>query len=270
MVEDISDRKQSEEALRKSEERFRAITSHSPAGIFQTDMQGDCTYVNPRWSEITGLTLNEALGQGWSQALHPDDRQRIFDGWYAAAKAGSSWDWECRYVNKQGKASWITGHAEVLFDPQGNPQGYLGVIVDISERKDHEQSLLLERDSTQNILATVEAIIVALDLEGRISLANRKACEILGYSEVELLGQDWFASCLPCSIDIEQVRGVFERTLVGDLAGSEYYENPVRTRSGEERLIAWHNSVIRDKDGDIIGGLSGLTPFPRTHLGSWI
>lgn len=65
---------------------------------------------------------------------------------------------------------------------------------------------------------------------------------ILGYREDELTGQDWFATCLPRSIDVEQVREVFKQALAGNLADSKYYENPVRTRSGGERLIAWHNS----------------------------
>jgi PAS domain S-box-containing protein len=124
--ENITKRKQAEEAVRQSEEKYRAIADHSPAGIFQTDTQGDCIYVNPHYSEITGLTLAEALGQGWSQALHPEDKQRIFDGWYAAAKVGNSYDWECRFVTKQGKVSWITGHAQRLLDQYGNGQGYLG------------------------------------------------------------------------------------------------------------------------------------------------
>jgi PAS domain S-box-containing protein len=102
----------------------------------------------------------------------------------------------------------------------------------------------------------VDAMIVVLDTAGRISLINRRGCEILGYREDELIGQDWFATCLPRSIDVDQVRAVFKMALAGNLAGSEYYENPVRTRSGEERLIAWHNSTIRDGDGNIIGGLS--------------
>lgn len=140
-IHEITERKQAEEALRRSEERYRALADHSPAGIFQTDSQGDCTYVNPRWTEITGLTFDEALGQGWSQALHPEDKQRVFDGWYAAATAGSPYDWECRFVTKQGKQTWIVGHTEILFDQQGNRQGYLGIIVDISERKTHEEQL---------------------------------------------------------------------------------------------------------------------------------
>ena len=118
------------------------------------------------------------------------------------------------------------------------------------------RSLQVERDTTRNILQTADTLIVALDLDGRITLINRMGCELLGYSEAELLGQDWFTFCLQDNPRVEEVRRVFRKALVADLAGSEYFENPVRTRSGEERLIAWHNSSIRDTEGRIIGYLS--------------
>jgi PAS domain S-box-containing protein len=157
---DLTKIKLAEEELRKSEERYKAITDHSPAGIFQTDVQGDCTYVNPRWTEITGLTFDEALGNGWSQALHPDDKQRVFEGGYEAANAGSSVDWECRFVTKQGKQSWITGHAEALFDQLGNSQGYIGVIVDITERMRAEAELDTYRHHLEQLVATRTAELV--------------------------------------------------------------------------------------------------------------
>ncbi len=113
-----------------------------------------------------------------------------------------------------------------------------------------------ERDTVRDILQTVEAIIVVLDAEGRITLINRKGCELLGYDETELIGQDWFATCLPLDIDVDAVREIHRNALAGDLAGSEYYENQVRTRSGATRLIAWHNSRLRDPHGAVIGSLS--------------
>jgi len=118
------------------------------------------------------------------------------------------------------------------------------------------QALQGERDTSRNILQTAQAIIVALDRDGRITLINRMGCELLGYSEAELLGQDWFATCLPADSDVEAVRQAFRKQQAEDLAGSEYFENPVRTRSGEERLIAWHNSSIHANDGGVIGGMS--------------
>jgi PAS domain S-box-containing protein len=120
---------------------------------------------------------------------------------------------------------------------------------------DATRTLRNERDTSQNILQTVEAMIVALDREGRITLANRKGCELLGYREEELIGQDWITTCLPGDIDVDQIRAILRKSLAEDLSGAEYFENPVRTRSGMKRLIAWHNSVLRDSDGKVIGML---------------
>ena len=187
--EDISERKQAEEDLRKSEARYRVITNHSPAGIFQTDAQGDCIFVNPRWCDIAGLTSDEALGQGWSQALHPDDKQAVFDGWYAATTAGLSWDWECRFVTKQGKVSWVTGHAEALFDSYGNAQGYLGVIVDITERKHFEQALRESESLFRSMYENAPMPYQSLDIEGNILDANTEWLKQLGYERQEVLGR---------------------------------------------------------------------------------
>ncbi|AFL75825.1 sensor domain-containing protein [Thiocystis violascens] len=123
------------------------------------------------------------------------------------------------------------------------------------EQREAIDALRKERDTVRNILQTVEAIIVALDTEGRMTLINRKGCQLLGYDEAELIGKDWFMTCLPRNSDVESIRSLFRKTIDGDLAGSEYVENAVRTRSGEERLIAWHNSRLLGSQGTVIGGL---------------
>ncbi|MFM8333190.1 MAG: CHASE domain-containing protein, partial [Candidatus Methylumidiphilus sp.] len=117
------------------------------------------------------------------------------------------------------------------------------------------ETLRQERDTNKNILQTAEAIIVALDPAGRITLINRKGCELLGYAEDELLGQDWFAACLPGGV-ADEARDIHRRHLAGAGDGLGYYENPVRTRGGAERLIAWRNSLIRDAEGRAAGALS--------------
>jgi PAS domain S-box-containing protein len=141
-------------------------------------------------------------------------------------------------------------------DQASRDQSAGGLPREIAEHAQAEEDLRRERDTTRNILQTVEAIILALDTEGRITLINRKGCDLLGWSEAELIGRDWFTTCLPPERPLEEIRTVFRKMLASDMAGSEYYENPVRTRSGEERLIAWHNSAIRDTGGNVIGGLS--------------
>jgi PAS domain S-box-containing protein len=78
---EIAERQQAEAALRESEERFRSLSACSPVGIFLTDVEGRCTYTNPRCQVICGFTLEESLGEGWSESVHPEDRQRVFADW---------------------------------------------------------------------------------------------------------------------------------------------------------------------------------------------
>lgn len=116
------------------------------------------------------------------------------------------------------------------------------------------EGLRREMDRSQRFLDTVETIIVGLDPEGCITLINRKGCDLLGYSEKDLLGKCWFSSCLPEGS--ETVHKVFLRIMGGDLQALDYYENDVLTRAGERRVVAWHNSYLRDAEGVIVGTLS--------------
>lgn len=124
------------------------------------------------------------------------------------------------------------------------------------EQRQAMELLRQERDTLSNILETVETMIVALDTEGRIRLINRKGCQLLGYGAHELIGQDWITHCLPSDLDHSTVRKVYRCATNGDMGGYEYHENPVITRSGEIRLIAWHNSAYRGTGGQVIGTLS--------------
>ncbi len=98
-------------------------------------------------------------------------------------------------------------------------------------------------------------LFVGLDTNGRVALANRMACAVLACREEEALGADWFETFLPPD-QRELVRATFARLMKGELQPVEYYDNPVLTRRGEQRLISWHNALLRDADGRIVGTLS--------------
>jgi len=98
-------------------------------------------------------------------------------------------------------------------------------------------------------------IFVLLNAQGRVVLANRKACEVLGYERREVVGKDWFESFLPEGIR-EEVRTIFQKLVSGQARGLDYHENPVLTRTGQERLIAWHNTFLTDENGQVVGSLS--------------
>ncbi len=98
-------------------------------------------------------------------------------------------------------------------------------------------------------------IFVALDTRGRITLINKYGGELLGYSDAELIGRNWFRACLPERVR-RQTQSVFKRLMTGDTGPVAYYENPIVTSDGNERIIAWHNAVLKDDSGRVTGTLS--------------
>jgi len=108
---------------------------------------------------------------------------------------------------------------------------------------------------SEKLLDIVGVMIILIDPDQKVILANRKACEVLGYEEKDIIGRNWFDNFLP-----EKIRGdikkVFQKIISGEIQPFEYVENPVLTKKGEERLIAWHNTILKDETGKIIASLS--------------
>ncbi|PWB69108.1 hypothetical protein C3F09_10605 [candidate division GN15 bacterium] len=128
-------------------------------------------------------------------------------------------------------------------------------IANVLERKQAEEARRAEQEKAELYLQTAEVMLMALDLEGVITRINRKGCTILEYEENELLGLNWFDTCIRPE-DRDAVRSAGKGLLAGDSTKYETFENRVVTKSGAIRLIAWRNSLLRDKSGDIIGFLS--------------
>jgi len=110
-------------------------------------------------------------------------------------------------------------------------------------------------DSIKKYLNLADVIILVLGSDQKIHLINRKGCEILGYTEAQVLCKNWFDYFVPERLR-ESVRQVFFKVVSGELQQTEFFENPVLTSSGEERMISWRNAVVRNQDGKITEILS--------------
>ncbi len=117
------------------------------------------------------------------------------------------------------------------------------------------QHLRQAQRKAQEYLDIAAVIMVVLDHDGKVTLINRRGSEILDYPENEIVGRDWFEHFIPGRVRAE-LRAVFEQAMNGVATGADYHENPVLTRTGEERLIAWHNRVVFDARGRPAGILS--------------
>ncbi|MBI2813616.1 MAG: PAS domain S-box protein [Opitutae bacterium] len=146
IAQDITARRQAEQALRDSEERFRTLAQLAPVGIYQADARGACLYVNERWSALAGLSAAEAAGEGWSAALHPDDREKTYAEWKAFSQGDREFALEYRFRHRDGRVTWVAGGAVALRDAAGSITGFLGTVSDITARKELETSLALARD----------------------------------------------------------------------------------------------------------------------------
>lgn len=136
---DITERKEAEEALRASEERFRTLADQAPAGIFLTDAAGKAVYLNDTCYVLTGLTPEQAAGDGWVTALDPEDRGRIVAEWRACFSEGREFRTEYRYRHRNGDVRWVSGRAVPLRDAKGRVTGFLGTVTDITELKRGER-----------------------------------------------------------------------------------------------------------------------------------
>lgn len=143
---DSTERYAAQKLVSESEQKFLTYTQFSPIAIYVTDTKGDCIYANNKWLELTGLSLEEALGKGWSKALHPDDVDFIRENWYKSVSENGMWAYEYRFINKQGKVVWVEGSAKSIYNDKQQIIGYLGVNLDITKRKllEDTQKFLLQ------------------------------------------------------------------------------------------------------------------------------
>lgn len=148
LVSDISDRKKAEAALRDSETRFRQMTDVAPMLVWMSDVDKLCSYFNQSWLAFTGRTLDQEIGNGWTEGIHPDDFECCLQVYNTAFDARRSFEMEYRLRRFDGEYRWILDVGVPRFTPEGEFLGYLGSCFDIHDRKqaEDEREELLQRE----------------------------------------------------------------------------------------------------------------------------
>jgi PAS domain S-box-containing protein len=262
-VTDIRERKAAQSALARSKAEFEAMFNSIPDAVVFADPQRRMVMVNPAVAKIFGYEPDLLLGRTTEMLYaEPADYRDQGEQRYRPDAQVENLPYPMRYRRKDGSVFVGETLGTRVIDADGVVIGFIAIFRDITERIEAERAVREERDRAQSYLDTVEVMLVALDPDGNVTLLNRKACELLGYTEQELLGKNWFSTCLPLREADAQLRR-FRRLLAGDTAGLEYYESPVFTRAGDERMIAWRGSVLIGDDGGITGLLSSGEDITR-------
>ncbi len=239
-VQDVTERVLAEEALRESERRFQALARVAPVGIFRTEANGDCLYVNERWCEIAGLTSEQARGSGWVSAIHPEDRDHIVRRWYECARKDILFHEECRMQRPDGAVTWVFAQAAAERDAHGRVVGYVGSVTDISERRRVEtQMLKLSRALEQ----TADAVMIT-DRDGAVEYVNPAFEQVTGYASAEMLGRQ--PKMLKSG---KQSPGFYENMWKTILAG-EVFNDVLINRRRDGSLYYEEKTITPIKDGD--------------------
>jgi len=246
---DSAERKLAGDALRASEVQFRLLTDAMPQIVCTMRADGWLTYFNQRWMDHTGLAMDESLGQGWTQLIHPDDQARVAQGWTQAAESGQSCEIEYRLRRADGEYRWMLGRANPLPGVDGEPTRWLGTFTDIHDLKLATE--LLEKNMFMNRIAGRMARLGGWTIE----LPERK----LTWSDENCAIHEVPPGYVPT---LEEGIGYFlpeDRAKVIQLVeacakeGKSYeFTFPKMTAKGRRIWVRSMGEAVRDADGSII------------------
>lgn len=252
-LSNLSDREQLRSALRDSEASLGGYFDNVALGAAQIDIDGKFIRVNDRYCVITGYGREELLGgMGPLDLDHADDRdvdrERI-----ARTLKGEPYEVEKRYVTKDGRVVWVHVTATPVRSVAGQVHHTAAVIEDVTHRKKTEEALRREHDFAESLIETAQAIVLVLDLEGRVVRFNPYTTQITGWTLEEVAGRSWFSTFLPRR-EQKRVGEQFRRALDG--LPSHGYVNSVVTKDRQVRQVSWADKVLRDAEGRRVGLLA--------------
>jgi PAS domain S-box-containing protein len=245
---DVTDEKQGRAEVETLKQRIEFILGVTKTGLDIIDSDYNIRYIDPEWAKVYG----DPTGRKCYEYFMDQSDVCPVSGVTSAKETKSPTVTEEVLVKERNRPIQVT---TIPFQNDKGEWLFAQINVDISERKRAEEALKEERNKAQKYLDIAGVMIVAVDAAGDVTLINKKGCEVLGYEQGEILGKSWFDNFLPERMR-DEVKGVSLKLLGGEVEPAKYYENQVLTKNGQERLIAWHNTVLRDEAGDIIGHLS--------------
>jgi PAS domain S-box-containing protein len=259
-TQDVTRRKLAERETVEAKAYLESSLANIPDGVLMLDQQATFRYVNPTFAEWLGRSPENLLGKKVPEVSPPfmtpetikiiaERAERRLQTGEAIAGA------EVTIIGKDGQSIPVSYSAAPITTNEGSILGEVVFVKDMTEVKRAEEALREERDRAQTYLDVAGVIILAIDVNQRITLINQAGYELLGQPEDQILGKNWFDTFLPERLR-PQVKSVFDELVTGKAEPVEYFENPVLCSTGDERLIAWHNRVIRDVEGNITGTLS--------------
>ena len=251
---DITAQKEAERELQK----FRRAVEQSASMIVITNREGVIEYVNPKFTEVTGYTSEEAIGQKPSILNSGEMPPEVFDDLWATVSAGKDWVGELLNRKKDGALFWVHASLSPIFDAEGNITHYLSVQEDITDRKLAEEALRTSEERFRSFFNSAPDAILTLDAEGVVTSCNPAAEELYQQPADEIVGLHVVATIVPedDSQRREAVQKSFREHYEALRKGKEVSLEFTRSLPGGSEMVIWRKAVpLMDGEGHLRGVL---------------
>ncbi|MGA7523630.1 MAG: PAS domain S-box protein [Acidobacteriaceae bacterium] len=244
-IRDISKRKRAEEAVLASRRDLRLTVDTMPVLTWSAEQDGSVNFFNQRWLDYTGLSAVEALGWGWSKALHPDDLDRISGYWRSVIIAGQPGETEARLRRSDGDYRWFLFRASPLRDEAGAIIRWYGTNIDIEDRKRSEEALRESEQRFRLIVDGIAGLVAIMSPGGEVEVVNRQCLTYFGRTVEELKG--WSTSDAVHPEDLPAVVAAWTHSFG---TGSDYdVDHRLLRADGEYRWFHARGLPLRDAEG---------------------
>lgn len=254
--------------IAEAQARMAAIVETADDAIISIDTAERILLFNPAAQEIFGYAASEIIGAPLSTLIPTRYREQHHvhvKNIFADPALGRIKGRHLVGLRKSGEEFPI--ETTITRQRVGGEPVLTVSLRDISQQLQAEEALRAEQNKARHYLDSVEALLIALDVDGKVQLINRKACELLGLREEEILGKDWFVLCRLQPKEYEDTRLLLQELLNNNLPGGIYHENSMVTGAGNEYVIGWHSSILSDTDGKPIGYLCGGLDLTQVKQG---
>ncbi|WP_010164713.1 PAS domain S-box protein [Sphingomonas sp. PAMC 26617] len=268
-VVDITEQRRARIALAESKRLFETLADLSPAGIYRSNATGGITYANRAWLDVAGLTFEQALGEGWIPAVHPDDLQRLREEWRATVLDERELRTEFRFVRSDGSVRWVETITTSEHDDSGRQVGFIGVNVDITERKATEAALRESSEQLKLLAENATDAVFRMSIDGVCLYVSPSVVDVIGLTPRQLVGRNLLRGFHPDDAEMvirlhrELGAGIAERRVLA-------YRLERIDRPGTWTWLESNSGLVRDpvtgEPREIISSVRDITERKRLEL----
>ncbi|MEG5032303.1 PAS domain S-box protein [Microcoleus sp. AT3-D2] len=242
---DISDRKLAEDAIKQSEERYRSLILATSQIVWTGDAEGRCPDM-PTLRAYTGQTVEEVVGFGWLDAMHPDDRERTDQVWMEAVQTRSLYDIEYRIRGADGNYRYFQGRGVPILNEDGSIREWIGTCTDIHDRKLAEEAIRQSEERYRSLILATSQIVWITDAEGRCqdtpsmrAYTGQTVEEVIGFGWLDTIHPDERERTVQVWNEAVQTKSLYE------------IEYQLRSADGNYRYFQARAVPILNEDGSI-------------------